>query len=49
VVNGCFLHTENDPALLVMSLWCLITIIHLVRASRRHELSSGPVGATTTA
>jgi hypothetical protein len=49
VVNGCFLHTENVPALLVMSLWCLITSIHLVRASRRHELSSGPVGATTTA
>ena len=48
VVNGCFLHTENVPAMLVMSLWCLLTSIHLVRASRRHE-SSGSVGAASTA
>lgn len=48
VVNGCFLHTENVPAMLVMSLWCLLTSIHLVRASRRHE-PSGSVGAASTA
>jgi hypothetical protein len=49
VVNGCFLHTENVPALLVMSLWCLITSIHLVRASRRQVRSPEPMGAPTAA
>jgi len=44
LVNGCFLHTENVPALLVLSLWCLVTSIHLVRASRRHEVDAGRVG-----
>lgn len=34
-VNGCFLRTENVPALLVLALWCLLSSVHLVRASRR--------------
>lgn len=33
-VNACFQHTENVPALLVLSLWCLLASTHLVRASR---------------
>lgn len=49
LVNGCFLHTENVPALLVMALWCLLTSIHLVRISRRRETTSGSVGMTSTA
>lgn len=48
-VNGCFLHTENVPAVLVLALWCLVTSIHLVRASRRVEAASGAVGAATPA
>jgi hypothetical protein len=39
-VNGCFLHSENVPALLVLALWCLLASIHLVRASRRGEVTS---------
>jgi hypothetical protein len=49
LVNGCFLHTENVPAMLLMALWCLLASIHLVRASRRHEITSGSVGMTSTA
>ena len=37
-VNGCFLHTENVPAFLVLALWCLLTSVHLVRASRRESI-----------
>lgn len=48
-VNGCFLHTENVPALLVLSLWCLLASVHLVRASRRAEVTAGSVGATSAA
>ena len=47
--NGCFLHTENVPALLVLSLWCLVTSIHLVRTARRAELRTEPVGAASPA
>lgn len=45
-VNGCFLHTESVPAILLLALWCLAASVHLVRAARR-----GPVttGAVTTA
>jgi hypothetical protein len=49
VVNGCFLHTENLPALLVLSLWTLLASIHLVRASRRHEPSSASARAASSA
>ena len=48
-VNGCFLHTENVPALLVLSLWCLLASIHLVRAARRDEVSTRSARATSTA
>jgi hypothetical protein len=37
-VNGCFLHTENVPAFLVLALWCLLASVHLVRASRRESI-----------
>lgn len=37
-VNGCFRGTENVPALLVFSLWCLAASIHLVRASSRDRI-----------
>jgi hypothetical protein len=48
-VNGCFLHTENVPALLVLALWCLLVSIRLVRVARRGEVSAGPVSATSRA
>jgi len=37
-VNGCFLHTENVPALLLLSLWCLLTSVHLMRAGQRDQV-----------
>jgi len=37
-VNGCFLHTENVPAMLALGLWCLLASVHLVRASRRESV-----------
>jgi hypothetical protein len=49
VVNGCFLHSENVPALLVLALWCLLTSIHLVRAARRHEVGATSVSAASAA
>jgi hypothetical protein len=45
VVNGCFLHTENVPAMLLLSLWCLVASIHLVRVSRREVTTADPVSA----
>jgi hypothetical protein len=48
-VNGCFLHTENVPALLVLSLWCLLASVHLVRVARRDEVTAGSVGAASPA
>jgi hypothetical protein len=47
--NGCFQHTENVPALLVLSLWCLLASVHLVRAARRNEVPASQVGAASTA
>ena len=47
--NGCFLHTENVPALLLLSLWCLVTSIHLVRTARRAEVRVEPVSAASPA
>ncbi len=44
-VNGCFLHTENVPAMLVLSLWCLAASLHLVRVSRRDEAAPRSVSA----
>lgn len=49
VLNGCFQHTENVPAVLALALWCLVTSIHLVRVSRRDEVIGGPVGAASPA
>lgn len=49
IVNGCFLHTENVPSMLLMALWCLLTSIHLVLASRRQQSTSEPVGMPSTA
>lgn len=48
-VNACFLHTENVPALLVLSLWCLLASAHLVRASRRQEVTEDAMSATSPA
>jgi hypothetical protein len=48
-VNGCFLHTENVPALLVLSLWCLLASVHLVRAARRDEVPTAPVAEAARA
>jgi hypothetical protein len=48
-VNACFLHTENVPALLVLSLWCLLASAHLVRASRRHEVTEDAMSVTSPA
>jgi hypothetical protein len=39
-VNGCFLHTENVPALLLLAVWCLAASVHLVRAARRDPVST---------
>jgi len=44
-VNGCFLHTENVPALPLFALWCLVTSIQQVRAARRSEVAAGSVSA----
>jgi hypothetical protein len=48
-VNGCFRHTENVPAMLVLALWCLLASIHLVRASRRDDVTSTSVRAASPA
>ena len=40
-VNGCFRGTENVPALLVLSLWCLLASAHLVRAALRGRATTG--------
>lgn len=46
-VNGCFLHTENVPAFLVLALWCLLSSVHLVRASRRESIVARSASAAT--
>jgi hypothetical protein len=48
-VNGCFLHTENVPALLVLSLWCLLASIHLVRTARRDAVPAAPFAEASRA
>jgi hypothetical protein len=48
-VNGCFLHTANVPAMLVLSAWCLLSSIHLVRVARRPRVGTEPVGAASAA
>jgi hypothetical protein len=35
--------------LLVFSLWCLLTSAHLVRASRRHEVTEDAMSVTLPA
>jgi hypothetical protein len=44
--NGCFLHSENVPALLVLAVWCLLASIHLARAARRGARAAGSVVAS---
>ena len=46
-LNGCLLHTENVPAMLMLALWCLLTSIHLLRAGRRGQVGAAPAGVTS--
>jgi hypothetical protein len=39
-VNGCFVSTENVPALLLMALWSIAASVHLVRRAGRAEVST---------
>jgi hypothetical protein len=48
-VNACAVHTDNVPAMLAMTLWCLLASIHLVRTAGRTPAVTSSLGAVTTA
>lgn len=48
-VNACVVNTDSVPALLVMTLWCLLASVYLVRVAGRESLTRARIDAVSTA
>lgn len=47
-INACAAHTDTVPALLVMTLWCLLASIHLIRTAGHEPVVNTSIDAVTT-